>query len=173
MARIFSHICSVQFTTIFTANMTGTVDTFVQLFKKNKPVMPVFKALEGAKQLCIGEAKGNIAFMYIVVDDGTYWLIGNPDAGRKDHLPKLKIREQDRRRERRLGSGGNDADKLNDRYNKGPGDDVIVRFRDGPGIVNTLFEIFKNGDCRTAKDAHWYFDPKVTTLPTQAVADFC
>ena len=141
--------------------MTGAFDTFLQLFEKDAPVMPVYKAFQGAKQLCIGEKEGNIAYLYIVFNDGCYWLIGHPGAGRKDHLPKLKIRDQDRRRDRRLGgsSGDNDADKLNDNYNKGPGKDVIVRFRDGPGIVNTLWEVFNNGFSRTSPDAKWYFVP--------------
>jgi len=140
--------------------MMGPFDTFLQLFDKDAPVMPVYKAFQGAKQLCIGEKKGNIAYLYIVFGTGCYWLIGAPDAGRDDHLPKLKIRDQDRRRERQLGgSSDNDADKLNDQYNKGPGGDVIVRFRDGPGIVNTLWEIFNNGFSRTSPDAKWYFIP--------------
>ena len=143
-------------------NMTAPFDTYLQLFEKDAPVMPVYKAFQGAKQLCIGEKAGNIAYLYIVFNDGCYWLIGSPDAGRDDHLPKLKIRDQDRRRGRRLGgsSGGdNDADKLNDKYNKGRGDDVIVRFRDGPGIVNTLLEIYNDGSYNQSPNALWYFVP--------------
>lgn len=112
--------------------MMGPFDTFLQLFDKYAPVMPVYKAFQGAKQLCIGEKKGNIAYMYIVFGTGCYWLIGHPDAGRDDHLPKLKIRDQD---------------------------GVIVRFRDGPGDMNALWQIYENGMSRTSPYAKWYFIP--------------
>ena len=112
--------------------MSGTFDTFLQLFTEDAPVMPMYKAFQGAKQLCIGEKKGNIAYMYIVFGTGCYWLIGHPDAGRDDHLPKLKIRDQD---------------------------GVIVRFRDGPGDMNALWQIYENGMSRTSPYAKWYFIP--------------
>ena len=131
-------------------DMSGAFDTFLQLFDKDKPLIPVYKAFKGAKQLCIGEKKGNIAYLYIVYEDGVYWLIGKPNAGRDDHLPKLKIRDQDRRR---LGGSSSKSDK----YNKGS--DVIVRFRDGPGTVNSLWEIFSNGYSETSSDANWYLVP--------------
>ena len=69
---------------------------------------------------------------YIVFGTGCYWLIGHPDAGRDDHLPKLKIRDQD---------------------------GVIVRFRDGPGDMNALWQIYENGMSRTSPYAKWYFIP--------------
>ena len=112
--------------------MSGPFDTFLQLFTEDAPVMPMYKAFQGAKQLCIGEKMGNIAYMYIVFGTGCYWLIGHPDAGRDDHLPKLKIRDQD---------------------------GVIVRFRDGPGDMNALWQIYENGMSRTSPYAKWYFIP--------------
>lgn len=128
---------------------TNTTDTYLQLFDKDAPLKPLYKAFQGATKLCIGEKKGNIAYLYVVYGDATYWLIGYPDAGRKDHLPKLKIRDS---RRRRL----NDAEKINDKYNNGLGEYVVVRFRDGPGITNTLWEIFEDGSDHISPDAKWY-----------------
>jgi hypothetical protein len=109
----------------------------------------VYKAFQGASKLCIGEKKGNIAYLYVVYGDASYWLIGYPDAGRSDHLPKLKIRDS---RRRRL----NDAAKKNDKYEKYLGEYVVVRFRDGPGITNTLWEIFEDGSDHISPYAKWY-----------------
>ena len=128
---------------------TNTTDTYLQLFDEIAPLQPVYKAFQGASKLCIGEKKGNIAYLYVVYGDACYWLIGYPDAGRKDHLPKLKIRDS---RRRRL----NDAAKTNDKYDKYLGEYVVVRFKDGPGITNTLWEIFEDGSDHKSPYAKWY-----------------
>lgn len=122
--------------------MTGTFDTFLQLFDEDWPVTPVYKAFKGARQLCIGEKEGNIAYLYIVYGDGCYWLIGSPNAGSDSHLPKLKVLDN---RRRKLWSSGAET---------------IVRFRDGPGYLNSLWEIYSNGMSQTAPDAKWYFIPE-------------
>ena len=117
------------------------MDTYLQLFEEWHPYMPVYKYFRGAKKLCIGEkSKENIAYLYIITDAGCYYLVGKPDSGRRDHLPKLKIRDQDDwRRQRKLrkkqdaapaGEGRElwSAKDYSDKY-------VVVRFRDGPGIT--------------------------------------
>ena len=123
--------------------MSGTFDTFLQLFMEDAPVMPVYKAFQGAKQLCIGEKAGNIPYLYIVFGDGCYWLIGSPMAGRDDHLPKLKVRDRD---------------------------GVIVRFRDGPGEMNALWQIYENGMSRTSPYAKWYFIPNAESSSDQVIS---
>ena len=118
--------------------MSEKFDTFLQLLMEDAPVMPVYKAFQGAKQLCIGEKAGNIPYLYIIFGDGCYWLIGSPMAGRDDHLPKLKVRDQD---------------------------GVIVRFRDGPGEMNAMWQIYENGMSRTSPYAKWYFIPNDEPVP--------
>mmetsp|Transcript_18872 Transcript_18872/g.54400 ORF Transcript_18872/g.54400 Transcript_18872/m.54400 type:complete len:412 (+) Transcript_18872:115-1350(+) len=155
---------------------TTTTDTFLQLFEEWSPYMPVYKYFQGAKKLCIGEkSKENIAYLYIITDAGCYYLVGKPDSGRDDHLPKLKIRDQDNgwRRQRKLRKKEVTADKkqgaegrelwsasdYNDHYDKTTGKYVVVRFRDGPGITNTYWQIWQNGFAKTSPNARWFFVP--------------
>ena len=136
------------------SNSTNTteMDTYLQLFEEWHPYMPVYKYFKGVKKLCVGEKSSeNIAYLYIITDAGCYYLVGKPDSGRRDHLPKLKIRDQDDgdwRRQRKLrkkqqaakaaaGEGRElwSAKDYNDHYDKTTGKYVVVRFRDGPGIT--------------------------------------
>ena len=112
-------------------------------------------------RLCIGEKKGNVAYLYIYFEKGIYYLVGYPDAGRDDHLPKLKIRDQDWRRRKLQEANGNDAER--ELWGKSyfpPSKDVIVRFRDGPGDINSLWQIFSNGFSKTSPYARWYLVSK-------------
>jgi len=132
-----------------TNSTTSAMDTYLQLFEEWWPYMPVWKYFQGIQKLCVGEkSRENIAYLYIITDAGCYYLVGKPDSGRRDHLPILKIRDQDWRRQRKLrerkeraatATGGEgrelwSADDYNDHYDKTTGMYVVVRFRDGPGI---------------------------------------
>ena len=128
-------------------NGTNATDTYLQLFEEWHPYLPTYKYFKGIRKLFIGEkSKENIAYLYIITDNGCYYLVGKPDSGRDDHLPKLKMRDQDNddwRRQRKLrkkkevtaesktqGTEGRKlwSDATTDKY-------VVVRFRDGPGIT--------------------------------------
>lgn len=163
-------------------NGTNATDTYLQLFEEWHPYMPTYKYFQGIRKLCIGEkSKENIAYLYIITDTGCYYLVGKPDSGRDDHFPKLKIRDQDNddwRRQRKLRkkkevtaesktqgaegrelwSGWSDKD-YNEYYDATTGKYVVVRFRDGPGITNTFWQIWQNGFAKTAPNARWFFVP--------------
>lgn len=115
------------------------MDTYLQLFEEWHPYMPVYKYFRGAQKLCIGEkSKENIAYLYIITDAGCYYLVGKPDSGRRDHLPKLKIRDQDDwRRQRKLRKKQTAAAEGRELWSPSDYSDkyVVVRFRDGPGIT--------------------------------------
>mmetsp|Transcript_13086 Transcript_13086/g.28384 ORF Transcript_13086/g.28384 Transcript_13086/m.28384 type:complete len:356 (+) Transcript_13086:60-1127(+) len=158
-------------------NMTNVTayDTYLMLFEEWHPYQPVYKAFKGAKQLCIGEKKGNIAYLYVVYEKGIYYLIGYPDAGRDDHLPKLKIRDRDCRRQRMLreergADGQMDVENTDEKEEenerelwsyKSSCNDAVVRFRDGPGDHNWLWQIWSNGDSKTSPYARWYHFPQL------------
>ena len=107
---------------------------------------PVYKWFPGATSLCIGEQYPNVAYLRVVYEDCLYYLIG-PGAGSADNLVRLKIV----------------AD--NQRYKP---DDVIVKFRDGPGDQNALWQIFANGYSQTSPDALWYPIPCDTESPSSS-----
>ena len=122
---------------------TNETDTYLMLFEEWHPYLPVYQAFQGAFKLCIGEKSKNIAYMIIYTRAACHLLIGKPDSGRRDHLPILKIRDQDYgwRRQRNLRNEENGKDEAvqrelwydNDHYEKTYGKGVVVRFRDGPG----------------------------------------
>lgn len=130
------------------ANDKEYTDTYLQLFDEWWPYMPVYQYFKGAKKLCIGEESHyNAAYLYIVLDWGCWYLVGKPDSGRRDHYPKLKIRDQDRRRQRqrklRAATKEDNAKRdlwasHNDYYHD---KDVVLRFRDGPGIYNSFWQM--------------------------------
>lgn len=114
------------------------MDTYLQLFEEWQPYMPVYKYFRGAKKLCIGEKSSeNIAYLYIITNAGCYYLVGKPDSGRRDHLPKLQILNQDNRRQRRLRkkqtAAAGEGRELWSHHNADFDKYVVVRFRDGPG----------------------------------------
>lgn len=113
-------------------------NTYLMLWREDNPMNPVFKSFPGATQLCIGELYPNVAYLSITYedccDDCLYFLIGK-GAGDRDHLARLKIVP--------------DTQKYKQ-------DDAIVKFRDGPGDDNTLWQIFANGMSKRSYDTIWY-----------------
>lgn len=120
-------------------------DTYLMLFSKWHPYTPVYQAFRGAYKLCIGEkSRSNTAYMIIYTGEGCHLLIGKPDSGRDNDLPKLKIRDQDYgwHRQRNLRSDEEEGTEMvqrelwydNDHYDKTYGKGVVVRFRDGSGM---------------------------------------
>ena len=91
-------------------------NTYLMLWREDDPAFPVFRTFPGATQLCIGEQYPNVAYLRVTYDDCLYYLIG-PGAGDANNLARLKI--------------------VPDTQKYRP-NDVIVKFRDGPGDSNTL-----------------------------------
>jgi len=122
-------------------------NTYLMLWREDDPAYPVYKWFVGATSLCIGEQYPNVAYMQIVYSGGDqYYLIG-PSAGSTDHLVRLKIVP--------------DTDKYK-------ANDVIVKFRDGPGDQNALWQIFANGFSQTSPLALWYPINIATNSPTSS-----
>ena len=120
--------------------------TYLMLWREDQPAYPVYRWFPGAKQLCIGEQYPNVAYLRVVYDDCLYYLIG-PGAGSESNLARLKI--------------------VADTQNYRPSD-VIVKFRDGPGDQNALWQIFANGFSQTSPDALWYPIPCDTESPSSS-----
>ena len=120
--------------------------TYVMLWREDNPAHPVIRWFPGATSLCIGEQYPNVAYLRVTYDDCLYYLIG-PGAGSADSLARLKIVDD------------------TERYKP---DDVIVKFRDGPGDQNTLLQIFASGFSRTSPDAMWYPMPCETAIPSSS-----
>ena len=122
-------------------------NTYLMLWRDDDPVYLVHRwFVAGATRLCIGEQYPNVAYMRIEFGRNVYYLIG-PSVGSADHLARLKI--------------------VPDTQKYKP-DDVIVKFRDGPGDANALWQIFANGVSQTSPDALWYpiLDPSESPSPT-------
>ena len=117
-------------------------NTYLMLWREDNPAYPVFRSFPGATQLCIGEQYPNVAYLRVTYDDCMYYLIG-PGAGDANNLARLKIVP--------------DTQKYKS-------DDVIVKFRDGPGDSNTLWQIFANGASMTNRYALWYNPTNVETF---------
>ena len=124
-------------------------NTYLMLWREDNPAYPVVRWFPGATSLCIGEQYPNVAYLRITYDDCLYYLIG-PGAGSAGSLARLKIAANTR---------------------KYKPDDVIVKFRDGPGDQNTLLQIFANGFSRTSSDAMWYPLPCETASPSSSPSD--
>ena len=128
-------------------------NTYLMLWREDDPAYSVHRwFVVGATSLCIGEQYPNVAYMRIVFERYAYYLIG-PSAGSADHLARLKI--------------------VPDTQKYKP-DDVIVKFRDGPGDQNALWQIFANGVSQTSPDALWYpiLDPIESRSPTPVPSPF-
>ena len=127
-------------------------NTYLMLWRDDDPAFPVYRWFVGATSLCIGERYPNVAYMRIVFGRNVYYLIG-PSAGSADDLARLKI--------------------VPDTQKYKP-DDVIVKFRDGPGDQNALWQIFANGVSQTSPDALWYpiLDPLESRSPTPVPSPF-
>ena len=121
-------------------------NTYLMLWREDNPAYPVVRWFPGATSLCIGEQYPNVAYLRITYDDCLYYLIG-PGAGSAGSLARLKIAANTR---------------------KYKPDDVIVKFRDGPGDQNTLLQIFASGFSRTSPDAMWYPMPCETASPSSS-----
>lgn len=123
---------------------------FVQLRKESDRSNPVYVKYEGATELCIGERPGNVAYMSIKFDHGTHYLLGR-DVGSRNQLPRLKIRPQE---------GKCRGDNKGDRRMLGKCDkEVIVKYRDGAGDDDCLWEVFFDGKTNTCKGSGWVFIP--------------
>ena len=120
--------------------------TYLMLWREDNPAYPVVRWFPGATTLCIGEQYPNVAYLRVTYEDCLYYLIG-PGAGSADNLARLKIVD--------------DTQKFKP-------DDVIVKFRDGPGDQNTLLQIFASGFSRTSPDAMWYPMPCETASPSSS-----
>ena len=117
-------------------------NTYLMLWREDDPAFPVFRTFPGATQLCIGEQYPNVAYLRVTYDDCLYYLIG-PGAGDANNLARLKI--------------------VPDTQKYRP-NDVIVKFRDGPGDSNTLWQIFANGASMMNRYALWYAPTNVDTF---------
>ena len=107
----------------------------------------VYRKFPTANSLCIAEHHQNVAVLSVGVEDGT-WYLACPNAGNPNKLPRLKIVE--------------DADS-------GDRDQLVVRFRDGAGEDDTLWELFASGRTEKASDCAWFFiepTPAPTASPT-------
>jgi hypothetical protein len=121
---------------------------FVQLRKENDRGSPVYVKYTNATELCIGEKPGNVAYMWIKFDHGTHYLLGR-DVGSKTQLPRLKIRAQE---------GKCRGDNKNTRRTLGKCDnEVIVKYRDGAGNNDCLWEVLFDGGANTCKGSGWVF----------------
>lgn len=124
---------------------------FVQLRKESDRNNPVYKRYEGAKELCIGERPGNVAYMSIKFDHGTQYLFGKDVGSSKHRLPRLKIRPQE---------GKCRGDNKDGRRMLGKCDnEVIVKYRDGAGDDDCLWEVFFDGRTNTCSGSGWGFMP--------------
>ena len=124
---------------------------FVQLRKESDRNNPVYKRYEGAKELCIGERPGNIAYMSIKFDHGTQYLVGKDVGSSKKRLPRLKIRPQE---------GKCRGDNKDGRRMLGKCDnEVIVKYRDGAGDDDCLWEVFFDGRTNTCSGSGWVLVP--------------
>lgn len=103
----------------------------------------VYRKFPTANSLCIAEHHQNVAVLSVGVEDGT-WYLACPNAGNPNKLPRLKIVE--------------DADS-GDRHQ------LVVRFRDGAGEDDTLWELFANGKTETASDCAWFFIANAVPSP--------
>ena len=132
---------------------------FVQLRKETDRSNPVYVKYEGATELCIGERPGNVAYSSIKFDHGTHYLLGR-DVGSRNQLPRLKIRPQE---------GKCRGDNKDDRRMLGKCDkEAIVKYRDGAGDDDCLWEILFDGKTNTCKGSGWVFIPwpQPTVSPT-------
>lgn len=132
---------------------------FVQLRKESDRSNPVYVKYEGATELCIGERPGNVAYLSIKFDHGTHYLLGR-DVGSRNQLPRLKIRPQE---------GKCRGDNKDDRRMLGKCDkEAIVKYRDGAGDDDCLWEILFDGKTNTCKGSGWVFIPwpQPTVSPT-------
>ena len=114
-------------------------------------------------RLCIGEKKGNVAYLSIYFEKGVYNLVGYADAGRDDHLPKLKIRDSDRHQRKLKEANGNDGERelhVSGKSYIPSSKDDIVRFGDGAGDINCLWQVYSDGSSTTSPHARWYLVSK-------------
>jgi len=123
---------------------------FVQLRKESDRNNPVYIKYEGATELCIGERPGNVAYMSIKFDHGTQYLIGK-DVGSRNKLPRLKIRPQ----EGKCRGDNKDARRMLGKCDN----EVIVKYRDGAGDDDCLWEVFFDGETNTCSGSGWVFIP--------------
>ena len=96
----------------------------------------VYRKFPTANTLCIAEYPQNLAILSVGVAGGT-WYLACPNAGNPNKLPRLKIVEE--------ADGGSDRHQL------------VVRFRDGAGTDDSLWEIFADGRTETANECAWFF----------------
>jgi len=108
--------------------------TYLMLWREENPAMPVYRWFPGATHLCIGEKYPNIAYLYVKFGNCVYYLVG-PGAGSPDKLARLKI--------------------VPDTKKYSPYD-TIVKFRDGAGSDDTIWQIFASGAFKTSWDASWH-----------------
>jgi len=116
--------------------------TYLMLWREDSPDYPVFWSFPGATQLCIGEQYPNVAYLSITYEDCLYYLVG-AGTGDANNLARLKI--------------------VPDMQKYKP-NDVVVKFRDGPGDSNALWQIFANGASMTSRYALWYNPTNVLTF---------
>ena len=107
--------------------------TYLMLWRAENPAQPVYKWFPGATHLCIGEKYPNTPYLYVKFQRCVYYLVG-PGAGNPNKLARLKIVP--------------DSDKSS-RY------DTIVKFRDGAGSEDAIWQIFASGAFKTSRDAWW------------------
>eukprot|EP00562_Extubocellulus_spinifer_P003916 CAMPEP_0178525466 /NCGR_PEP_ID=MMETSP0696-20121128/30197_1 /TAXON_ID=265572 /ORGANISM="Extubocellulus spinifer, Strain CCMP396" /LENGTH=773 /DNA_ID=CAMNT_0020156881 /DNA_START=57 /DNA_END=2376 /DNA_ORIENTATION=- len=69
-------------------------DYYLQAWSEHYPDHIIYSNFKGAEYLCIGEAKGNNAYLKVGFEGGVAWLMC-PDVGNRDKLPRLKIRARD------------------------------------------------------------------------------
>lgn len=124
---------------------------FVQLRKESDRNNPVYKRYEGAKELCIGERPGNVAYMSIKFDHGTQYLFGKDVGSSKHRLPRLKIRPQ----EGKCRGDNKDGRRMLGKCEN----EVIVKYRDGAGDDDCLWEVFFDGRTNTCSGSGWGFMP--------------
>ena len=123
---------------------------FVQLRKESDRSNPVYVKYEGATELCIGERPGNGAYMSIKFNLGTAYLLGR-DVGSRNQLPRLKIRPQ----KGKCRGDNKDGRRMLGKCDK----EVIVKYRDGAGDDDCLWEVFFDGKTNICKGSRWVFIP--------------
>ena len=107
----------------------------------------VYRKFPTANTLCIAEYPQNLAILSVGVAGGT-WYLACPNAGNANKLPRLKIVE--------------DADGGSDRHQ------LVVRFRDGAGTDDALWEIFADGRTETANECAWFFIEAPSLAPSSS-----
>jgi len=127
---------------------------YLQLRRESSPSRPVYINYKDATELCIGEKRGNLAYLTIKVPSGVHYLAG-PNVGNPHKLPRLKIRPQ-----KGGCRGTSDGNRMLQNCDD---DEVIVKYRDGAGDDDCLWEILFSGDTRTCPGSLWGFVPNPTS----------